>query len=79
MNNYVKYLYEKIPSDKEFKKSEGKDIIKIIVSNFESSNASYHLQNISEIYRILGEIVAYLSKETEVTVQILSNEIVIIY
>jgi len=79
MDNFVKHLFDKIPTEKESIKYDGRNIIKIIIKKISGSNASCHLKTISEVYKISSEIVEYLAKVSEVTVHILADEIIIVY
>jgi len=79
MDNFLKYLYDKIPMEKESLKYDDRNIIKIITKKIGKGEISYHLKTIAEVYKISGEIVEYLAKVSEVTVHILAEEIIIVY
>lgn len=77
MDNFIKHLYDKIPTEKESTQYDGRNIIKIKIKKL-GIDASY-LQKISDIYKISSEIVEYLCKVKEVNVHILAEEIIIVY
>ena len=79
MDNFIKHLCDRIPAEKEFAKYDDKNTIKIIIKKKQATEVSSYLKTISEIYKISGEIVEYLSKVSEVTVNILPGEIIIFY